>query len=391
VLSATFSAKIAALTEGVLKAMMLSKLKVVVAVVLVLGFMATGATVLTFRTAAAQGNQPSAAEERVKAPQKQEKEKEAFTAWGKEVGGLQAGLGFHPGQKRAYSPGETVKLVVRVRNVSKQEVKFQYLREFIMETPPAVTDAEGNSFRLGRRTAGGLVHVPLEVNLAPGKEIELSELKLEPRSGVQSVHEGQWNIFGTGKFSVQYEQLAHPNIDKILDKLATGKLELEIQFKSEPPDATEKKAPQKQEQKQEKEGFTAYEFHGEVIEVGAGGAEKRIAAPTIRTVAGRPAHFQVGSEGDTLGGEPIPLGTTWSATVSELPAGKLRLDVRIERNEQEVAGKDEVRAQGTSLRVVKIVDPGEIVDLEIKGRGSDGSRTLLRLTASPSKGLSDEP
>ena len=29
-------------------------------------------------------------------------EKDTFIAWGQEVGGLQAGLGFRPGQKRAY-------------------------------------------------------------------------------------------------------------------------------------------------------------------------------------------------------------------------------------------------------------------------------------------------
>ena len=63
-------------------------------------------------------------------PQKQEQkqEKEGFTAWGKEVGGLQAGLGFRPGEQRAYHHGETVTLVVRVRNVGKETVKFQYLR-----------------------------------------------------------------------------------------------------------------------------------------------------------------------------------------------------------------------------------------------------------------------
>src|SRR5213076_1355233 len=48
------SAKVAALTEGVLKAMLMSKLTGVVAVLLVLGFLGTGATVLTSRTVAAQ-------------------------------------------------------------------------------------------------------------------------------------------------------------------------------------------------------------------------------------------------------------------------------------------------------------------------------------------------
>jgi RNA polymerase sigma factor (sigma-70 family) len=50
--------KVAILTEGVLKAMLLTKLKAAIAVVLVLGFMATGATVLTCRTATAQSDGP---------------------------------------------------------------------------------------------------------------------------------------------------------------------------------------------------------------------------------------------------------------------------------------------------------------------------------------------
>jgi RNA polymerase sigma factor (sigma-70 family) len=225
------SVKVAALTERVLKAMLMSKLKAAVAVVLVLGFITTGATVLTLRSATAQDKPPI-----VKEPAKEppEQDKEAFTAWGKEVGGLQAGLGFHPGQKRAYSPGETVRLVVRVRNVGKEEIKFQYLRQFFIEKPPTVADGDGKPVPLGRLTVLG-THIPVEVNLAPGKEIELYDLKLEPRSASQSVNEKDWTLYGTGKFSVQYEQLAQRDIDKILGKLATGKLELEI--KTEPPAA----------------------------------------------------------------------------------------------------------------------------------------------------------
>src|SRR5262249_49745275 len=67
--------------------------------------------------------------EAAKPPQK---EKEGFTSWGKEVGGLQAGLGFRPGEKRAYSHGETVTLVVRVRNVGKEEIPVDcHARHFV--------------------------------------------------------------------------------------------------------------------------------------------------------------------------------------------------------------------------------------------------------------------
>ena len=52
-------------------------------------------------------------------------------------------MGYEPGEKRVHRPGETVKLVVRVRNVGKEEVSFQYLRHFFIENPPTVTDDKG--------------------------------------------------------------------------------------------------------------------------------------------------------------------------------------------------------------------------------------------------------
>jgi hypothetical protein len=56
--------------------MLMSKLKAIVAVVLVLGFLVTGATVLSCRTAAAQSDQPPIAEERPATRQKQEQKQE---------------------------------------------------------------------------------------------------------------------------------------------------------------------------------------------------------------------------------------------------------------------------------------------------------------------------
>jgi predicted DNA-binding protein (UPF0251 family) len=83
------SVKVAALTEGVMKAMLFTKLKTVLAVVLILGFVATGATVLTCRTAAGQEDKPALAEKPVATSAKTEPEKkEAEFAWGKEVNGL---------------------------------------------------------------------------------------------------------------------------------------------------------------------------------------------------------------------------------------------------------------------------------------------------------------
>jgi RNA polymerase sigma factor (sigma-70 family) len=191
-----------------------------------------------------QGDKPL-----VKVPQKQEQtqEKEAFTAWGEEVGGLQAGVGFLPGKKRTYYHGETVTLVYRVRNVGKKEVKFEYLKEFFMERPFNVTDGDGKPVPQEAAVYMG-AHLAVEVNLAPGKEIELYENRLELKPGNKASPHTLW---ASGKVSLWYERLfgntsaGQIKLDPTLSKLATGKVELEI--KSDPFATPGKESPQKQD------------------------------------------------------------------------------------------------------------------------------------------------
>ena len=77
-------------------------------------------------------------------------EKEGFTAWRKEANGVQAGLGFRPGEKRPYTHGETVNLVVRVRNVNKNlmavrlvDRTINYIPAYFFDWPPSVTACAG--------------------------------------------------------------------------------------------------------------------------------------------------------------------------------------------------------------------------------------------------------
>jgi RNA polymerase sigma factor (sigma-70 family) len=164
------------------------------------------------------------------------KENERFTAWGKEINGLQAGLGFRSGAERVYRHGETVTLVLRLRNVGKETVKFSYLQPFI-EHSPTVTDSDGKPVPqpevipdIGERDAG-------VVELPPGREIELHELKRELRPAKWLGNDRVPSLYGTGKFSLQYEHVLGPpemglpnwKLDPALSKLATGKLELKVQ------------------------------------------------------------------------------------------------------------------------------------------------------------------
>jgi RNA polymerase sigma factor (sigma-70 family) len=231
------SVKVAALAEGVLKTMLFTRLRAAVAVVLVLGFVATGATTLHCPTAAGRGDKKPAAEKPVKPAAKRGKDKNIVTAWGKEVGGLQAGLGFRPGERRAYRHGETVTLVVRVRNVGNEAVEFKYIWAFFVENPPTITDADGKMVELPRATAEGM-QMPRSTNVPPGKEVELYEWKfdLQPKGGI---NKELFTIHGTGKFGLQCERIVGPTSGNLnhpnptLDKLSTGRLELEI--RPEPP------------------------------------------------------------------------------------------------------------------------------------------------------------
>ncbi|MCI0538695.1 MAG: sigma-70 family RNA polymerase sigma factor [Verrucomicrobiales bacterium] len=186
---------------------------------------------------------PAAAEKPVEGPVKPKQEKETFTAWGKELGGLQAGLGYKSGQKRAYRHGETVSVVLRVRNVGKEAVDFKHISAFFVENPPTITDA-GGIRPPGSRAEGR--HLPHNVKVAPGKEVELYEWKF----GLRPIEEGRpsntW-IYGTGKFTLQCERVVGPTGDipdhpnPALDKLATGKLEIEVKPDA-PPASPAKKA-----------------------------------------------------------------------------------------------------------------------------------------------------
>lgn len=171
-----------------------------------------------------------------------QKKEDGLTAWGKEFGGLQAGLTLRPGDKRVYKYGEVITLTVRVRNVAKETVKFEYVRQFLDENLPTVTNADGKTVEQRRLSMLGF-HVPMEVTLEPGKEIELEsrlplEYELRPADdGGKST--GRTLTVGTGKVSLQYERVLGNSssgaikLDFALSKLATGKLELEIKSPAE--------------------------------------------------------------------------------------------------------------------------------------------------------------
>src|SRR5262249_60409478 len=127
---------------------------------------------------------------------------------------------------------------------------------FFAANPPTITGADGKVIRLlpGYRALG--LQMPASPNVAPGKEVVLYEWSFDLRPQGESGNKGSLTIHGTGKFSLQCERIVGPTManpnhpNPTLDKLATGKLEVEIK--------EEVKSPQNQDQKQEKETFTAW-------------------------------------------------------------------------------------------------------------------------------------
>ena len=146
---------------------------------------------------------------------------------------MQAGLGYKAVEKLAYSHGDTVTLVVRVRNVGKEAVKFQYNRLYFVDILPTATDSDGKEVRLSPFPRVYNRIMPQTVDLAPGKEVELAELKLKLRPANQAGDETPGTLDGTGKIQIRHKQLSVASMDPTLSKLATGKLELQV--KEAPP------------------------------------------------------------------------------------------------------------------------------------------------------------
>lgn len=196
-------------------------------------------TVLLFGLTAGAAAQPPAAD-----PPAKEKDREVV-AWGRRFGGLQAGLSVRGGAKKVYRHGDTVALVVRVRNVSKEAVSFGYVPQFLDETPPAVTDADGTVFLQSSLEVLGLAHSAVKVTLEPGKEVELESrifgsagrrYELLPPEGKTARQSRVWPLFvGTGTVSIRYERvfgdssIGKADVDPGLRRLGTGTLELEVE------------------------------------------------------------------------------------------------------------------------------------------------------------------
>jgi RNA polymerase sigma factor (sigma-70 family) len=220
----TIPMKVAALTEGVMKAMFFSRLKTAVSLALILGCFAAGTTLLAGREAPGHDEQKAAAEKFMGpvAKPRQGQENGASIAWGQVVNGLQAGLALTGA--RASRTGETVRLKVKLRNVGKAPVTITY--GILRESAPDVTDANGNPVFVQMPPIFAFIVIPTRQVVNPGEtltlynpEVTLAERRAGPLPDVYTptirVRVGKHRIGYTGMVQ------SHPT-------LATGTVELEV-------------------------------------------------------------------------------------------------------------------------------------------------------------------
>ncbi len=155
------SARTIALTEGVLRMMFMTKVKIVSAVSIVVAVAAAGVQPFIHPTWAAEdGPSPQQADHRpgITAPSPfvqlskelnaawsrglEIKEQDRI-AWGEKTYGLQAGIAFRRGDQESYEIGQSVTFVVHLRNVSDKKINLSHIETLFDELMPVVVDAQG--------------------------------------------------------------------------------------------------------------------------------------------------------------------------------------------------------------------------------------------------------
>lgn len=231
--AAKTSAKVAALTEGMLRTMLITKLKLALAVIGGLALMLGAGTLLSqawaWNLATPMDPEPLP----LRAPENRLAENavehQEWIAWGKPIDGLRAGLAF-TGAPRKYRDGDKAELVVRLHNVSARPLTFSYGHPmFAAGGNPVVKDAKGATIPLELPAVDMPVEL-LHVTLKPGESLTLGEPSFFVRTterrdelthGVLTAAAGRYQV------SQRIELIAHVK-GGWAGELVTGELPLEI-------------------------------------------------------------------------------------------------------------------------------------------------------------------
>jgi RNA polymerase sigma factor (sigma-70 family) len=219
------SAKVAALADGLVKVLLISKLKSMMMPILL--------TALSLAVAfSAQGHlDESGGATGVRAKSEPQTEK---IIWGEPVGGLQMGIGFEPAGKRKYRAGDTVTLVVLVRNAADRPLPVTWMITsggplFARSAIPRVEDATGKAVQVYKLGVGYHRVLTSGKTLDPGAEVELGRPKItlhaEPP---KELKETPALAVPPGKYAVHYEHAAWKTQLPVGDGLATPRIAFEV-------------------------------------------------------------------------------------------------------------------------------------------------------------------
>jgi RNA polymerase sigma factor (sigma-70 family) len=159
------SAQTIALAEGMLRTMLLTKVKIAAVVLLLGGVFAAGVGTLSHSTQAADPQtEPRETKKTAKEFLMRSRIEREFSvndgiAWGKAAHGLQAGIAFRPGDQESYMAGESVTFVVYLRNVSDKDIRLTHIEPLFEEWMPAVEDADGKRI--------SIAHGPINLGVVP--------------------------------------------------------------------------------------------------------------------------------------------------------------------------------------------------------------------------------
>jgi hypothetical protein len=157
------------------------------------------------------------------------KEEEPITAWGKEVGGLQAG--FCITNANDIHIGGKVKAVVKLRNVSQETISASAVPLWVLMSPPMVVDSQGKPVRTTDGPYPLLDFDPTKLTLKPGEEVDFDKTEIPVAELNQEVK------VATGKVTDRRIIHVEPGRHKVNwtasfvqehGELATGTVEFEV-------------------------------------------------------------------------------------------------------------------------------------------------------------------
>ena len=126
--------------------------------------------------------------------------------WGEAVNGLRAGVAFREGRRDTYRVGETVPLMVILRNVDKAPIALTYSSARLRFVRPDVVDADGNRPSLRMPPWVRYVVTTEKKVLAPGEEMTFGQVDLKLVSEIPARVEDAlvYVVASPGQYTIRY-------------------------------------------------------------------------------------------------------------------------------------------------------------------------------------------